>query len=442
MATGSILGEINEGEELTGAQTPRSGSPEENLRPTEETRRRTAGADTGSTTEQNGGANSPLSQQLRDAEATVLRLHNLQRARLLEQQSQEMAARAQALRSDPTEPEPPGTPSLGNAGAQPAGAQPTAPGEPDATAAADALLSQIALPPKSKTIKPEKMRAYKGQSENEHQRWFRDAKIKMMSAPEYFVTDKAKILWCMQSLEGDPATQWFTHTSDGETVAAGQVTYLEFEQFLLDLVADPVNRRLIAYEKFDAAHQKTDQKVSVFKAYLEEIERELPPFDEYHRAMLFLAKLTPVLKNKLLTMGDVPNTREAILSKAIMQETTLGRTREGGGNHNSQQKGNKSSGHQSNRNQQSDKPRHPNNSGKGGKSGNHSEAQAQNKRTHAEMEDEKNNRCFGCHKPGHFHRDCPERNKWSKATVARVAAIDAKKDDAPPAPRRRSQKDQ
>ena len=69
--------------------------------------------------------------------------------------------------------------------------------------AIDVLLSQISLLFKFKIIKFEKMKTYKGQSENEHQRWFRNAKIKMMSASKYFVTDKVKILWCMQFLKDD-----------------------------------------------------------------------------------------------------------------------------------------------------------------------------------------------------------------------------------------------
>ena len=69
--------------------------------------------------------------------------------------------------------------------------------------ATDVLLSQISLSFKFKIIKFEKMKTYKSQSENEHQRWFRDAKIKMISASKYFVTDKVKIFWCMQSLKDD-----------------------------------------------------------------------------------------------------------------------------------------------------------------------------------------------------------------------------------------------
>ena len=47
------------------------------------------------------------------------------------------------------------------------------------------------------------MKAYKSQSENEHQRWFRDPKIKIINISKYFVIDKVKIFWCMQSLKDD-----------------------------------------------------------------------------------------------------------------------------------------------------------------------------------------------------------------------------------------------
>ena len=190
-----------------------------------------------------------------------------------------------------------------------------------------------------------------------------------------------------------------------------QVIYLKFEQFLLSLIIDSINRRLIVYEKFDAIHQKIDQKVSVFKIYLKEIERELSSFDEYHKIILFLIKLTSMLKNKLFIMKDVSNTRKTILFKIIMQEITLNRTRDDGGSSNNQHKNNKSFDNQFNRNQQSDKVRHFNKSEKNDKSDNHFNTQTNNKRTHAKMKNEKNNRCFECHKSKHFHRDCLKKNK-------------------------------
>ena len=194
-------------------------------------------------------------------------------------------------------------------------------------------------------------------------------------------------------------------------MAVDQITYLKFEQFLLDLVVDSINHRFIAYKKFDAIHQKIDQKVSVFKAYLKEIKKKLSFFDEYYRAMLFLIKLTLVLKNKLLIMRNVSNIRKTILFKIIMQEITLSRTREDDGNSNNQHKNNKSFDNQFNRNQQSDKVRHFNKFEKNDKSDNHFNTSAINKRTHAKMKNEKNNRCFECHKSRHYHRNCSKKNK-------------------------------
>ena len=114
---------------------------------------------------------------------------------------------------------------------------------------------------------------------------------------------------------------------------------------MLNLITDSINRRLIVYEKFNATHQKTDQKVSIFKIYLEEIKKELFSFDEYYRAMLFLIKLISVLKNKLLTMRNMFSTKKIILFKTIMQETTLNRTRDDDDHNHSSSKNNKSFEH-------------------------------------------------------------------------------------------------
>ena len=110
---------------------------------------------------------------------------------------------------------------------------------------------------------------------------------------------------------------------------------------MLNLVVDSINRQFIVYEKFDATHQKIDQKINVFKTYLKEIKKKLSFFNEYHKVMLFLTKLTPMLKNKLFIMKNVSNIKKTILFKIIMQEITLSRTREGNDNHNFQQKNNK-----------------------------------------------------------------------------------------------------
>ena len=81
--TSRILNEVSEGEKLTEAHTPHSESFKKNIRRSEKFRQRNAGEDKGSTIQQNNEIITSFSQQLRDAETTVLRLQNLQRARFL-----------------------------------------------------------------------------------------------------------------------------------------------------------------------------------------------------------------------------------------------------------------------------------------------------------------------------------------------------------------------
>ena len=84
--TDRILDEVSEGEELIEVHTSHSESFEENIRRSEKSRQRNADEDRDSTIQQNDEVIIFLSQQLRDAEATMLRFQNLQRARLLKQQ--------------------------------------------------------------------------------------------------------------------------------------------------------------------------------------------------------------------------------------------------------------------------------------------------------------------------------------------------------------------
>ena len=167
--TNRILNKIFEDEKFIEIHTSHSESFKKNIRRSEEFRQRNADENKNSTIQQNDEIIIFFNQQFRNAEATVLRLQNLQRARLLKQQAQNIATRAQALRSDLIESEPSEMSSLKDADAVPANAQ-SLTSENLSETAADVLLSQIPLSFKSKIIKFEKMTTYKNQSENEHQR--------------------------------------------------------------------------------------------------------------------------------------------------------------------------------------------------------------------------------------------------------------------------------
>ena len=100
----------------------------------------------------------------------MLRFHNLQRTRLLKQQFQKITIRTQTLKNDFIEFKSFETLNLKNADAQSTNIQSTIFKKSKTTVAVDALLSQITLSFKSKIIKFEKMKIYKNQNKNEHQR--------------------------------------------------------------------------------------------------------------------------------------------------------------------------------------------------------------------------------------------------------------------------------
>ena len=161
MTTDSILNEINDDEKLIEAQTPRFENFKENLKSIEKTRRRIVNANIDSITKQNDEINNLFNQQFRNAKATMLRLHNLQRARLLKQQFQKITIKVQTFKSDFIEFKSLETLNLENADAQSTNVQSTIFEESNATVAVDALLSQITLSLKLKIIKFEKIKTYK-----------------------------------------------------------------------------------------------------------------------------------------------------------------------------------------------------------------------------------------------------------------------------------------
>ena len=205
--------------------------------------------------------------QILEAELTELRAQ----ARIAE-----LEAEANRLRSRA------GTATIaGSSSASAGGASAPQDGNAGGGSAADERRVHLQL----KSMKPEKLSPYKGLSEGEHIRWFREADLNILRSPDYFPDDRQKILYCMLALDGDPRIQWSQHTENGNEL--GGITYAYFKQFLMNLIADPVNRRLTAYERWEDAKQNSNQKVSAFKAYLEDLESHLPDFSENQRAFHF-----------------------------------------------------------------------------------------------------------------------------------------------------------
>ena len=130
---------------------------------------------------------------------------------------------------------------------------------------------------KNKSIKSDKMRFYKDLNVNEHVRWFREIDIKYMMSLEYFFIDVIKIMYCMQFLKDDLIVQWYQHVN--ENALLSKKFYAKFMTFLLDLIADLINRRLLVYERWKEIKQKFDQKMLAFKTHLKKLKTQLSEFN-------------------------------------------------------------------------------------------------------------------------------------------------------------------
>lgn len=280
-------------------------------------------------------------------------------------------------------------------------------------------------------LRPEKMRPYKGLSEGEHLRWFRDVEIKFLMSPEYFTTEQVQILYCMDSLEDDPNAQWYSWFKNRGNLNG--VSFGFFKQFLLNLVSDPASRRLLAYEKWEEARQRPDQKVTNFKAYLEELEAHLPLFSEEHKSYFFLAKLRRELKNKILSTGNVSTQREEIFAQAIMQEKTLERARPNS-DATSSSKPQPAGRPQSKLNSNKPENRAPRPKPQQDDLAKFPRARNRGAKRKAGSDDVT---CFHCGKPGHIRPNCPDHDKPQTYNVAAVAS---KKDQASQPPQKRGRR--
>ena len=183
-----------------------------------------------------------------------------------------------------------------------------------------------------KLFKFDKLKNYKSFFEKKHRHWMRDAKLTFIKNLNYFSNNRTKILWCMFFLISDSQAQWFSHIDNDENL--NDVIFDDFENFLLNLIVDSVNRRLNVYKRWKNVKQNSNQKVSIFKIYLKNLKNHLLEFEKIHKTFIFFVKFRFEFKQKILNIDNVSNTRKNILSVVIMQKKNLKRQRENNDNSN------------------------------------------------------------------------------------------------------------
>jgi hypothetical protein len=147
---------------------------------------------------------------------------------------------------------------------------------------------------------------YRGKNIREHKEFIRACELVFRESPVFYQRDAAKVLMALPYLKGEPAD---AYEREEQRLGKDCRTCEEFSKFLLDNVADPVNRMFTIAQQHHDALQGTGQKVMEFVTYLESLEAELDPYTETQKQQILLTKLQPELRRLITNHQTVPTSR-------------------------------------------------------------------------------------------------------------------------------------
>ena len=147
---------------------------------------------------------------------------------------------------------------------------------------------------------------YRGKNIREHKEFIRACELVFRESPAVYRTDAAKVLMALPYLKGEPAD---AYEREEQRLGLDCHTWESFSKFLLDNIADPVNRLFTIAQQHEDAMQGPHQKVMEFVTYLERLESELDPYTETQKQQILLTKLRPELRRLITNHQTVPKTR-------------------------------------------------------------------------------------------------------------------------------------
>lgn len=128
-----------------------------------------------------------------------------------------------------------------------------------------------------------------------------------------FQTDKDKIVYGLTYVRGEAEKKAMREFGED---ARHTKTWKEFKDFIMNTVQDPVNRQLTLMCEYEDAIQGPNEQVGIFAARLENIEKEFPDqYTEPQRMRHLLAKLRQSLRTAIVESAEVPQDREALISR-------------------------------------------------------------------------------------------------------------------------------
>lgn len=269
---------------------------------------------------------------------------------------------------------------------------------------------------RQKLLKVRELKTYSGKNLRELMEWRRAAETLFRLRPDGYRTDEAKITHTMQYLEGEPREAWYSHE---DRIGEGNTTWLEYIEFLKNLIDDPVGRTIATAEQYHTAHQGTHQATYAFEAYLSSLENQLPRLSDEQRAQALLMRVRPEIRRGVMSYRDLPVTRSGMAALCSKVEKTLGRggSTLPGGNRSQNQASN--TGRENHRGRPG--PHNGRPSGRRSQSPRKDEGGERKGRKATQAD-----KCHNCGRPGHFARYCKAPSNPNREPVDTSAVLSGK----------------
>lgn len=189
-------------------------------------------------------------------------------------------------------------------------------------------------------------RIYEGKSLRGLRAWTADVEDHFAKLGLPVESDAARVDHAFKYVASNIQQQWQNY--DQNRGDAGQCSWKDFIEFLASLFGSPEERQMMVMQAYHNALPRPNESVERFKAYLESLEAELPPYTEEQRALHLQLRLRMVAQKQSpgqnkSSQNGAPRKKDPGQSRAA-QWSAPGGPRGPRGGHPSQNRGGRNAG--------------------------------------------------------------------------------------------------